>query len=99
MWTIFKVLIVICYNLASVLLFFFWFFGHKGSGILAPHGGMEPAPCVLKGKVVTTGPPGKSLSGNSILILIFFQPFKYVKPMLSPATVQKQAMGQIYPVH
>ena len=78
---------------------FFGVFGHKGSGILVPHPGMEPTSCAPEGKVVITGPQGKSLSWNSTPILIFFQPFKYVKPMLSPATVQKQAMGQIYPVH
>ena len=38
----------------------FWFFGLKACGILAPQGGIEPAPPALKGKVLTTGPPGKS---------------------------------------
>ena len=38
----------------------FWCFGCKASGILAPPPGIEPAPPVLEGKVLTTGPPGKS---------------------------------------
>ena len=44
----------------------FWFFGRKACGILAPRPGIEPAPPALEGKVLTTGPPGKSLQ----LILI-----------------------------
>ena len=39
----------------------FWFFGHEACGILAPRPGIEPAPPALEGKVLTTGPPGKSL--------------------------------------
>ena len=38
----------------------FWFFGLKACGILAPWPGIKPAPA-LEGKVLTTGPPGKSL--------------------------------------
>ena len=55
----FFVCIEICYNIASV--FMFWFFGHKPYGILSPQPGIEPAPPALEGKVLTTGPPGKSL--------------------------------------
>ena len=40
----------------------FWCFGSKACGILAPQPGVEPAPPALEGKVLTTGPPGKSLS-------------------------------------
>ena len=40
----------------------FWFFGHEACGILTPWAGIEPAPPALKGKVLTTGPPGKSLN-------------------------------------
>ena len=45
-----------------LLLFFyvFWFFGRKAHGFLAPRPGIEPAPPALEGKVLTTGPPGKS---------------------------------------
>ena len=46
--------------LRSGLCFMFWFFGHKACGILAPWPGIEPAPSALEGKVLTTGPPGKS---------------------------------------
>ena len=40
--------------------FVFWFFGHEAHGILAPRPGIEPTPTALEGKVLTTGPPGKS---------------------------------------
>ena len=57
MWTIFKVFI----EFVTILLLF-WFFGCKACGIPipAPRPGMEPAPPVLEGEVLTTGPPGKS---------------------------------------
>ena len=38
----------------------FWFFGYEACGTLAPWPGIEPAPSALEGKVLTTGPPGKS---------------------------------------
>ena len=38
----------------------FCFFGHEAYGILAFHPGFEPVPLALEGKVLTTGPPGKS---------------------------------------
>ena len=38
----------------------FWFFGHKACGILPPPPGIESASPALKGKVLTTEPPGKS---------------------------------------
>ena len=40
----------------------FWFFGLEACGSIAPQPGIEPAPLALKGEVLTTGPPGKSLS-------------------------------------
>ena len=40
----------------------FWFFGPEAGGILAPQPGIEPTPPALEGKVLTTGPPGKSLN-------------------------------------
>ena len=59
----FKSLYWICYNIAFVLCFgVFFFFGHNACGILAPQPGIEPAPPALEGEVLTTGPPGKSLS-------------------------------------
>ena len=42
--------------------FMFWPFGPKSCGTLAPWPGIEPAPPALEGKVLTTGPPGKSLN-------------------------------------
>ena len=39
---------------------FFVFFGREACGILAPQPGVEHAPPVLEGEVLTTGPPGKS---------------------------------------
>ena len=39
----------------------FWFFGRKAYGILVPWPGIEPVLLALEGKVLTTGPPGKSL--------------------------------------
>ena len=38
----------------------FWTFGHEARGILDPRPGIEPAPPVLEGKVLTTGLPGKA---------------------------------------
>ena len=47
----------------------FCFFGLEACGILAPRPGIEPAPSALEGEVITTGPPGKSLSFNSKVFL------------------------------
>ena len=55
MWTNFKVFI------ESVTISL-RFFGRKACGILAPRPGIEPTPPALEGEVLTTGPPGKSLS-------------------------------------
>ena len=41
--------------------FKFWLFGCKACGILALPPGIEPVPSALEGKVLITGPPGKSL--------------------------------------
>ena len=49
-----------CYNIASV--FMFCFFHHEACGILVPWPGIKPATLALEGKVLTTGPPGKSRS-------------------------------------
>ena len=38
----------------------FCFLGHEAYGILATQPGIEPAAPALEGKVLTTGPPGKS---------------------------------------
>ena len=54
----FKVFIEFVTVYASVYIFFF-FFGCKAYGILALQGS-EPTASALKGKVLTTGPHGKS---------------------------------------
>ena len=48
----------------TVLLLFYVlaFFGHEARGILVPQPGIEPTPPALEGKILTTGPPGRSLS-------------------------------------
>ena len=54
--------------------FMFWFFGCEACGILAPQPGIEPAPPALEGKVLTTGPPRKSLGYR----FFSFHYFEYV---------------------
>ena len=62
MWTIFfKVFIEF---VTILLLFYVLVFDREACGILAPRSGIEPAPPALEGKVLTTGPPGKSLHLN-----------------------------------
>ena len=39
----------------------FQFFGQEACGILTPRPGIEPISSALEGKVLTPGPPGKSL--------------------------------------
>ena len=46
------------YNFCSM----FWFFDCMACGIIAPQPGIEPSSPALEGKVLTTGPPGKSLN-------------------------------------
>ena len=55
----------------------FWFFGHKACGILAPQPGIKPTPPALEGKVLTTGPPGKS---QTFLIFDEFKSFEEYWP-------------------
>ena len=55
MWTILKVFIE-CVTLLLVLCF-----GVLARGILAPRPGIKPTPPALEGKVLTPGPPRKSL--------------------------------------
>ena len=38
----------------------FWCFGPEACGILVPQPGIEPAPPVLEGEVLTIGPLGKA---------------------------------------
>ena len=45
--------------------FMFWFFGPEACGILVPWPGIKHSLPALEGKVLTTGPPGKSLVKKS----------------------------------
>ena len=58
MWTMFKVFIE--FVTIFILLFRFWFLGHKTLGVLAPRPGIEPSLPALEGEILTTGLPGKS---------------------------------------
>ena len=57
----------ICYSVASAL--YFVFFGQEACGVL-PQPGIKPTPPALEGKVLTTGPPGKSHMGSLIAACI-----------------------------
>ena len=46
----------------------FGFFGHEAWGILTAWPGVKPTLPALEGEVLTTGPPGKSLSVPSYII-------------------------------
>ena len=58
MWTIFKVFVNL---LQYCFCFMFRFFVLEAYGILVPQRGIETILPALEGKVLTTGPPGKSL--------------------------------------
>ena len=51
----------------TILLLFFMVFGREACDILTPQPGMEPTLSALKGKVLTTGPPGKSRHHEDLL--------------------------------
>ena len=51
----------------------FWFFGRETCGIFAPQPGIEHAPPVLEGKVLTTRLPGRSLTNSSWLAYRFLR--------------------------
>ena len=56
----------------------FCFLGHEACGILAPRPGIAPTPPALEGKILTTGPLGKSLDVNLLIrymICKYFLPF------------------------
>ena len=53
------VVVVVLYLFLCYIL---GFFGREACGILVPRSGIEPTPPALKGNVLTTGPPGKSLT-------------------------------------
>ena len=58
MWTILK---SFTESVTYCFCFVFWIFGPRACGVLAPRPGIEPVTPALKGRVLTTGPPGKSL--------------------------------------
>ena len=60
-WTILKSFFEFVTILLMFYGLFFFFFGLKAHKILAPQLGIEPAPPALEGKILTTGPLGKSL--------------------------------------
>ena len=68
MWTILKVFIefVTIMFLSYGFIFLFvclvgWFFSQEVCGSLAPQLGIKPTSPALEGKVLTPGPPGKTL--------------------------------------
>ena len=102
LWTILKVFIE--FDTIFFLFYALVFFGHDACGILAPWPGIKPTTPVLEGKVLTTGPPGKSrwafiyiallsLSFFSLhflfwLIYVFSVFLKYVKFVLKKTSRQ-----------
>ena len=67
----------------TILFLFYVFWGHKACRILAPWLGIEPTPPALKGKVLTTGPPGKCVTYTN------FKPINIV-PTHSPIEKQQR---------
>ena len=61
METIFKVFIEFVTILLLFYIYIYFFFGHETCEILTPQPRVEDAPPILKGKILTTGLPGKSL--------------------------------------
>ena len=82
MWTILKALIEL---LQYCFYFMFCFFDHETCGILAPWPAIKHAAPVLENKVLTAGPPGKSLflldsylslfSVTELLSIVLLTPF------------------------
>ena len=57
----------ICYNIASIYVLVFWLCGMWD---LVPQPGIEPKPPALNGRVLTTGPPGKSQQSPLFLVSV-----------------------------
>ena len=64
MWIILKSLLNLL-QYCFCFMFLFLFFGLKACGLLTSLPGIEPAPPMLDGGVLTTGPPGKSQNSIS----------------------------------
>ena len=69
MWTLFKVFIEF---VTVLLLFYVLLFSPRGMWHLSSLIGIEPPPPALEGKVLTRGPPGKSLNIDSLKWLVRF---------------------------
>ena len=59
--SLFRSILVFIELLQHCFCFIFWIFCYKAPGILVLPPGTEPKYPALEGKVLTTGPPGKSL--------------------------------------
>lgn len=70
MWTIFKVFSEFVIKL--LVLRFGFFFGQEACGHVVPRPGIELVLPALEGRVLTTGPPGKS---PTELVTNIFEPF------------------------
>ena len=55
----------LCFMFFFFSLFVCLFLGQEACGILAPSPGIKPSPPALEGKVLATGPPGRSPQVNS----------------------------------
>ena len=69
----------------TILLLFYVSWGHQACRILAPWLGIEPTPPALEGKVLTTGPPGKSGPCTN---------FKLMNIVLTHSPVERQQWGK-----
>ena len=69
----------------TILLLFYVSWGHQACRILAPWLGIEPTPPALEGKVLTTGPPGKSGPCTN---------FKPMNIVLTHSPVERQQWGK-----
>ena len=74
-------------SLLSLLGPCFWsmfrFSGPQACRILAPPGGIKPAPTTLEGEVLSTGPPGTSQKGFQWYDFQVREPFSYLRPRIS----------------
>ena len=52
----------------------FWLFGLEACGIPVPQPGIKPVPSALEAEVLTTGPPGKSLTTSSCFTILQYFP-------------------------
>ena len=62
----------------TILLYFMsWLFGIEACGIPVPQPGIKPVPSALDGEVLTTGPPGKSLTTSSCFTILQCFPIRH----------------------